>query len=317
MKVVVLGGTGHIGTFLVPMLVKANYEVVSVTRSKSKPYIEDDVWTQVKSVFMDRTKDADFLQKLAAMTPDIIIDLINFRIEDTKAIVEAFKDSGLSHYLFCSSIWAHGRAEILPFNPDDVNKKPLDSYGKEKFKSELYLKKVYKEMGFPATIIMPGQISVPGWNIISPLGNANPNVFQKIANGEKIYLPNLGMETIHHVHGEDVAQIFLNAITHREKSLGQSFHAVSGESITLYGYAKFAYEYFNQEMQIDFLPWEEWCKTIDTEEDVTSTYYHIARSGYFDLSKEWKLLEYKPKHSNIETIESAISSYLDRKIIEK
>lgn len=317
MKVVVLGGTGHMGTFLVPMLVKANYEVISVTRSKSKPYIEDDVWTQVKSVFMDRTKDVDFLKKIVAMKPDIIIDLINFRIEDTKAIVETFKDSELSHYLFCSSIWAHGRAEILPFNPDDLNKKPLDSYGKEKFKSELFLKKAYKEMGFPATIIMPGQISGPGWNIISPLGNANPNVFQKIANGEKIYLPNLGMETIHHVHGEDVAQMFLNAITHRKKSLGQSFHAVSGESITLYGYAKFVYEYFNQEMQIDFLPWEEWCKTIDTEEDVTSTYYHIARSGYFDLSKERELLEYNPKHSNIETIESAISSYLDRKIIEK
>lgn len=32
MKVVVIGATGHIGTYLVPMLVKAGYEVIAITR---------------------------------------------------------------------------------------------------------------------------------------------------------------------------------------------------------------------------------------------------------------------------------------------
>lgn len=33
MKIVVIGGSGHIGTYLVPRLVRAGHQVVSLTRS--------------------------------------------------------------------------------------------------------------------------------------------------------------------------------------------------------------------------------------------------------------------------------------------
>ncbi len=82
--------------------------------------------------------------------------------------MEGFKGSKLSHYLYCSSCWAHGMAETLPFDPDDLCKEPLDDYGKDKFASEMYLKEQYRQNSFPATIIMPGQISGPGWTIINP-----------------------------------------------------------------------------------------------------------------------------------------------------
>ncbi|MDT2741241.1 NAD-dependent epimerase/dehydratase family protein [Lactococcus garvieae] len=315
MKTIVLGGTGHIGSYLIPMLVNEGHEVISITRSDSKPYIESSAWNSVARILMNRESDPDFEKKLYDMNPDIIVDLINFKFDDTKKIVETFKNSSLSHYIFCSSVWAHGKAEILPFNPDDLDKKPLDEYGKNKFQSELFLKKQFNETNFPATIIMPGQISGPGWNIISPLGNANPEIFQNIADGEVTYLPNFGMETIHHVHAEDVAQVFLNAIIYRDNSLGESFHAVSGSSITLYGYTEMVYKYFEKEPSIKYLPWEDWKKRIDNEEDSLSTYYHISRSGYFDIKKEEKLLKYKPKHTNIDTIKIAIKSYIERGII--
>ena len=59
-------------------------------------------------------------------------------------------------------------AETLPFDPDDLCKEPLDDYGKDKFASEMYLKEQYRQNRFPATIIMPGEISGPGWPIINP-----------------------------------------------------------------------------------------------------------------------------------------------------
>src|SRR5574344_122097 len=163
MKVIVTGGCGHIGTYLVPMLVNGGYDVTSITRGKSKPYEDDPAWNKVHSVLMDRTQTEDFAQKIADMKPDIVIDLINFSIKDTEAMAQALKKTKCSHYIFCSSCWAHGHAEVLPFNPDDMNKQPLDEYGKNKFASEMYLKNLYLKEGFPATVIMPGQISVPGW----------------------------------------------------------------------------------------------------------------------------------------------------------
>lgn len=316
MKVVVTGGCGHIGTYLVPMLIHAGYEVISITRGNSKPYEYDPAWEKAETVQMDRTKEPDFAGKIAAMEPDIVVDLINFDLKDTIAMADALKNTRCSHYLFCSSCWAHGRAQVLPFDPDDLKKEPLDEYGKQKFASETYLKDLYRREGFPATVIMPGQISGPGWTIMNPWANKTVLPFQKIADGEQIFLPNFGMETLHHVHGYDVAQCFFQAITHRSQALGEAFDAVSGGSITLYGYARLMYEFFGKEPKIGFLPWTEWCDYVGDPKECEDTYYHITRSGFYILEKEKRLLDYQPRYTNVDTIKIAVQSYVDRGLIK-
>lgn len=316
MKIVVTGGSGHIGTYLVPMLVNAGHEVVSVTRGQANPYVSDPAWQRVETVQLDRQQDPEFAEKIAALDQDVVVDLISFTLKETQSMVSALRQTRCSHYLFCSSCWAHGRAEVLPLNPDSIQKEPLDDYGKEKFASEQFLKAEYREHHFPATIIMPGQISGPGWAIINPWGNTLLTPFQKIANGEPILLPNFGMETLHHVHAYDVAQCFFQAIGHRNQALGESFDAASGGSITLYGYAKLMYAYFNQTPQIDFLPWREWCAYVNDKAACEHTYYHIARSGSFDVNKEQRLLDYQPRYSNVETIKIAVQNYVERGLVK-
>lgn len=315
MKIVVIGACGHIGTYLVPMLINAGHEVIALSRGNAKPYAHDPAWKKAVAVHMDRSKEPDFAQKIAQMNPDVVVDLINFDLSATKAMVTALQKTSCSHYLYCSSCWAHGRAEVLPFNPDDYLKQPLDSYGKDKFASEQYLKDSYRQTGFPATIIMPGQISGPGWTIINPWANKALTPFQRIADGDEILLPNFGMETLHHVHGYDVAQCFYKAILHRNQALGESFDAVSGGSITLYGYAKLMYAFFGREPKIGFLPWKEWCDYVGDPAECEDTFYHIARSGFYTTAKEERLLDYHPKYTNVETIKIAVQSYVDRGLI--
>lgn len=315
-KVIVIGSTGHIGTYLVPMLVKNDFEVIAISRGKSKPYSADYAWEKVRKITLDREHDEKFAEKIAKLDADIVIDLINFDVSHTKEMVENLKNTQLSQYIYCSSIWAHGRAEIIPLQPYSV-KKALDHYGKDKYNSEVFLQNEYLHNEFPATVIMPGQISGAGWNIISPFGNTNIEVFKKIAGGEEIFLPNFGMETLHHVHAKDVAQMFMKSIIYRNQALGQSFHAVTKESITLYGYAKMMYEYFNQEEKIHFLSWEKWCKYIANQEETEHTYYHIARSGHFSIENAEKLLNYAPKFTIRETIEEAVDSYISRGLVNR
>ncbi|MCP4302238.1 MAG: NAD(P)-dependent oxidoreductase, partial [Gammaproteobacteria bacterium] len=38
MRVVIIGGTGHVGTFLVPRLVNAGHDVICVSRQQRKAY---------------------------------------------------------------------------------------------------------------------------------------------------------------------------------------------------------------------------------------------------------------------------------------
>lgn len=315
MKVIVIGGCGHIGTYLVPKLIKGGFDTTVISRGQSKPYVEDPVWKEANHVILDRSKDEDFAFKIAEMNADIVVDLINFDIKDTKAMVEALKETKLSHYVYCSSIWAHGRAEFLPTDPNCV-KEALDHYGSDKYTSELYLKEEYRKNGFPVTIIMPGQISGPGWVIMNPMANKDYGVFQKIADGEEICLPNFGMETLHHVHADDVAQIFYKAIIHRNQALGESFHAVAKESMTLYGYAKAMYRYFNNEPKIKFLSWEKWCEYMSDEKEINDTFYHIARSGHYSIENAQRLIDYSPKYTTLETVEQGVKSYVERGIIK-
>ncbi len=54
MRVVIIGGTGHVGTYLVPRLVQAGYEVISVSRQQRLPYQSHSAWDSVEQVRIDR-----------------------------------------------------------------------------------------------------------------------------------------------------------------------------------------------------------------------------------------------------------------------
>ena len=68
---------------------------------------------------------------------------------------------------------------------------------------------------------------------MNPAGNFNTEVFVRLARGDELSLPNLGMETVHHVHADDVAQAFMQALTNWSGSIGESFHVVSPAALTL------------------------------------------------------------------------------------
>lgn len=318
LKTVVIGGSGHIGSYLLPKLVRAGHKVINITRGQSKPYTDDVFWREVEHLILDRDKEPvkEFESKIAALNADIVVDLINFTLESTKSIAAALKNTNLSHYVYCSSIWAHGKTTTIPV-VEDQPKFPLDEYGIQKAKSEEYLHNLYRQQGFPETVIMPGQISGPGWVIINPVGNQDLNIFKQIQKGEEIALPNFGMETLHHVHADDVAQVFFNAITHRNLALGESFHAVGLESITLLGYAQAMYRYFGKEEKIKFLSWNEWCDYTKDKTHIEKTYLHIARSGHFSIEKGKRLIEYWPRHTLLETVEESVAYLAEHQWLEK
>ena len=43
-KVVIIGGGGHVGTYLVPRLVEAGHEVTNVSRGGTRPYQPHAAW---------------------------------------------------------------------------------------------------------------------------------------------------------------------------------------------------------------------------------------------------------------------------------
>jgi nucleoside-diphosphate-sugar epimerase len=127
---------------------------------------------------------------------------------------------------------------------------------------------------------------------LNPAGHFNPQVFRRLALGEEVALPNLGMETVHHVHGQDVAQSFLCALANWGAAVGEAFHAVSPQALTLRGYAEAMANWFGQEPRLAYLPWEAWRQTVSPEE-AQATWDHIAHSPNCSIAKAERRLSRK------------------------
>ena len=68
MQVVVIGGSGHIGTYLSPQLVEAGHAVTCVSRGLRKPYQPHEAWKQVVHITLDRSAE-DFEERIAHFNP--------------------------------------------------------------------------------------------------------------------------------------------------------------------------------------------------------------------------------------------------------
>ena len=306
MRIIIIGGTGHVGTFLVPRLVNAGHHVISVSRHQRSPYIQNAAWHAVKGVELDRNaaeQQGVFGKEIAGMDPDIVIDMICFNKKNAVQMVNALQGR-IKQYLFCGTIWVYGHSVMIP-TEEDQPRKPLSEYGKNKADTEAYLLEESKQNGFPATILHPGHIVGPGWQPVNPAGNLNPEVFKKLAHGEEVLLPNLGMETLHHVHADDVAQAFELAISHASAAKGESFNIVSAKAMSMRGYAETIAEYSGKGANLKFLDWPTWKENV-SDEDARITWDHLIHSPCCSIEKARDLLQYQPRYSSIAAIQEAL-----------
>lgn len=311
MRVVVIGGSGHVGTYLVPRLVAAGHEVIAVSRGQREPYQPHQAWKSVRQVAIDRTAAeaaGDFGPQIRELAPEAVIDMICFTLESAKHLVEDLRGQ-VQHFLHCGTIWVHGHSQQVPTS-EIQPRRPFGEYGVNKAAIEAYLLAEARRNGFPATLLHPGHIVGPGWAPLNPAGHFNPEVFARLARGEELALPNLGMETVHHVHADDVAQSFMGAIANWGNAVGESFHVVSPAALTLRGYAEAMADWFGQPARLKFLPWEAWRETV-SEEEAQATWSHIAHSPNCSIAKAQRLLAYQPRYSSLQGVQEAVQWLLD------
>lgn len=305
MKIVVLGATGHVGTFLVPRLVDGGHQVVAVSRGQAKPYVAHEAWDAVERVSIDRDAAeaaGDFGRQIAAMAPDAVVDLICFTPESAEQLVDALDDG--THLVHIGTIWTHGHPSAVPM-AEEADLDPFGSYGIQKRQIEVALQAATAAGRVRATVVHPGHIVGPGWWPLGPAGHFAPETFAALARGEELALPNLGLETVHHVHADDVAALVVAALDRPEASVGESFHAVSPQALTLRGYAAAIARWFGREPALTFAPFAEWAAG-QREEEAATTWEHIVRSPSCSMAKAQRLLGFVPAWSSLAAVQQAV-----------
>ena len=285
--------------------------MVNVSRGERTAYFPHGAWKWVRVVKLDREaeeKSGTFGAKIAELKPDIVIDMICFRLESARQLVEALRGR-VQHFLSCGTIWVHGPSVTVPTR-EDAPRRPFGDYGIQKAAIEEYLLGEARRGGLPVTVIHPGHICGPGWTPITPAATFNLEVYEKLAHGHDLLLPNLGLETINPVHADDVAGIFLAAITSRSTAIGESFHVVASDAVTLRGYAHAVADWFGQEAKLGFLPIGQLREQL-SERDAGAMWDHVAHSPNCSMDKAARLLGFRPRYSAIEAALSGIEWLVD------
>ena len=304
-RVVVIGATGHIGSYLVPRLVRAGHEVVAVSRGERMPYHEAVEWRLVQRASGDRDAEetaGTFGERIADLRPDAVVDLICFTPASAEQLVDALRPARplLVH---CGTIWVHGRTARVPVTEDEP-RTAYGEYGVDKAAIEVLLHRETLAGGVPSVVLHPGHICGPGWPVITPAGNLDADVWRRLAVGEAVALPALGLGVLHHVHADDVAQAFERALT-LPAAIGSSFHVVAEQAMTCRGLAAGVAAWFGREAVLDLVGWDEFERRVGSEH-ASITLDHIERSITASIERSRSILGYAPRYSSLEAVRESL-----------
>ncbi len=301
----VIGATGHIGSYLVPRLVRAGHEVIAVSRGEREPYHGAVEWGSVDRATADRAAEeaaGTFGGRIAALRPDAVVDLICFTPASAQHLVDALRPARplLVH---CGTIWVHGRAARVPVTEDEP-RTGFGEYGSDKAAVEALLHRESRAGGVPSVVLHPGHICGPGWPVITPVGNLDADVWRRLATGEAVALPALGLGVLNHVHADDVAQAFERALT-RPGATGASFHVVAEQAMTCRGLAEGVAAWFGREAVLDLVEWSEFERRVGPEHAAV-TLAHIDRSITAGIERSRSILGYAPRYSSLEALRESL-----------
>src|SRR4051812_2929751 len=158
--------------------------------------------------------------------------------------------------------------------------------------------------GAPGFVFPQGHISGRGWRVITPAGNLDPDVWRRLATGEPLALPALGLGVLNHVHADDVAQAFERALT-RPAAIGASFHVVAEQAMTCRGLAEGVAAWFGREAVLDLVDWPDYEKAAGPVQ-AAMTRDHIERGIAASIDRARAVLGYAPRWSSLEALRESV-----------
>ena len=234
-KILVTGGTGFLGSYIIKQLVEKGYAVRAIRRSNKIPtWINPEIFAAVEWVegdvldvvaLQDAMEGADAVIHSAAVVSFAKKDwpdMYQVNVEGTANVVNMALEKNIRRLVHISSVAALGRTA----NGGHVNeeKKWEESkinthYAISKFKAELHVWRAISE-GLDAVIINPSTILGYGnWD------SSSCAIFKQVHDGFKWYTPGInGFADV-----EDVAMV---AILLLESAISEQRFIVSGDTWT-------------------------------------------------------------------------------------
>ena len=302
----VIGGTGHVGGFLVPALVREGHEVTVVATGRT-PVPEGPEWGKVKLV---RARYERGSEEWGRIMKDLGLEaLVDMLGADLPGTYRAVKGT-CRHLVACGSLWMLGPPKVVP-TPEQTQG-PCEFEGYARRYEEIYeVMEVARRDGMAFTAIFPPNICGPGKVPLEPKGGRDPSVHLDMAKGKPVFLPEGTQALIGPCDAEDVAQGFVLALRCPDEADGEVFNVGSAYALTAVRFVQVYGEIYRTEIPVEFVPWEEFTRRVP---DLGAN-YHFREHMCPDISKIRKKLGYEPRHTPEESMERAVAWMRDRGMV--
>ncbi len=226
MKVLFIGGTGNISSAVSKMCVERGIDLYLLNRGKSGFEIED-----VSEIKGDIAKlDSASAVLLSGHDWDVVVNWIAFTDDDIKRDVELFRGK-TKQYIFISSASIYQKPPVHPVVTESTPlANPFWQYSRDKIACEDELNRVYREEGFPITIVRPSLT----YNTVIPVpigGWTKYNVIDRMKKGKEVIVHGDGNSLWTITHADDFAKGFIGLFGHQQ-AIGHAFHITSDEILT-------------------------------------------------------------------------------------
>ncbi|HKS39151.1 MAG TPA: NAD-dependent epimerase/dehydratase family protein [Blastocatellia bacterium] len=222
MKVLVIGGTGYIGSHTVEELVRRGHEVSVFARGHTRTRLTEDV-----SLIKGDRHNREDITRARSLRFDAIIDINAYTREETQTIINLF-DGLLSRFVHLSTVSACRHTSSLPFDENDpLVTDPTDSYGYNKAECERALRWAHTKSGFPFVSVRPVAVFGPRDD------KSRENYYLKrIVAGDPVIVPDSGAVPIFALFVKDLAAVLANALT-AENAAGNAYQLIQSEIVSI------------------------------------------------------------------------------------
>lgn len=229
MRALFIGGTGTISTGITRRLAETEgWELYLINRGNRNDILPENV----KTIVVDINDEEEVKKRLEGMTFDVVCDFIGFVKEHLKRDYRIFKGK-TRQFMYISSASAYEKPLASPYITEGTAlANPHWEYSRNKIACEDYLMKLYREEGFPVTIIRPSH-TYGDWSLpLAVHGNKGAwQVVKRMLEGKPIIVHGDGTTLWTVTHNSDFAKAFVGLMGNIH-AIGEVFHITSDESLT-------------------------------------------------------------------------------------
>ena len=228
MRIAFIGGTGTISTEISRRLLEQNHELYLINRGTRNTLLPSNV----KEITVDINDEAMVLEKIKDMQFDVVADFIAFVPSQLERDYRMFQGR-TKQFIFISSASAYQKPlSDYRITESTSLSNPYWEYSRNKIACEEYLMKLYREEGFPVTIVRPSHTyderSVP-------LGvhgtNGSWQIIKRMLAGKPVIIHGDGTSLWTMTHRSDFARAFIGLLGNIH-AIGEAVQITSDESLT-------------------------------------------------------------------------------------